>query len=492
MKTLRTLALSALVCLCGTAFAQNPPITPAWAFGHIVWEDSINTRAAAERLVSGYIEHGIPVDGIIIDSPWTTSYNDYTWDVARYPGHQEMIDNFTKQGVRTILWMTGFVDDKDKEGDTPIGHDAQIDYVRKKGYAVNDGKIMRWWKGEGVHIDFTNPKATKWWYKQMDKAFTKGVCGWKVDQGEYYTGDQVKTSIGTMPQAEFRPYYYNAIFDYTTARKKDGLIIGRPYSHQGGFAASVGKLNMGWCGDFNGNWDGIRLQLDNIYQSAEKGYGAVAMEIGGFFEGRSTREEFIRYFQAGCMMAMMINGGSNGAFTNHLPWWHDAKVAEIYRSCTKLHNSLRPYMFSSVVDCHFNGGSIYRNTSRTQYSHCLGNDIFTKAIVSADKVVSFTLPEGEWIDYWTKQAYKGGTLVERSYTEEQFPLFIRKGAIIPMNTDECLKFLVAPDGKSSRTLHLPKGDGIEYFDCTVTYDAAANKLSAESKVPVSTEVILLQ
>lgn len=83
--------------------AQNPPITPAWAFGHIVWEDSINTRESAERLVSAYQQHHIPVDAIIIDSPWSTSYNDFVWDETRYPQPQRMIEGFANQGIRTIL-----------------------------------------------------------------------------------------------------------------------------------------------------------------------------------------------------------------------------------------------------------------------------------------------------------------------------------------------------------------------------------------------------
>ena len=57
--------------------AQRPPITPAWAFSHIVWEDSLNTTTGSERLIEAYAKHNIPVDAIIIDSPWSSSYNDF-------------------------------------------------------------------------------------------------------------------------------------------------------------------------------------------------------------------------------------------------------------------------------------------------------------------------------------------------------------------------------------------------------------------------------
>lgn len=482
--------------LLGTSMclAQKPSITPAWAFSHIVWEDSINTRQAAERLVREYKQHDIPVDAIIIDSPWTTSYNDFTWDEGRYPQPLEMLKGFDQQGVRTILWTTGNINDQDNKGDTSIGHNANLPYVQAKGFAVDDGQIYHWWKGEGVHIDFTNKKAVKWWNSQMDKVFTQGVYGWKVDQGEFWLGETVKTSKGTMPQERFRPYYYDAMYDYTRKKNDEAIIIARPYSHQGGLAASVDKVQMGWCGDFSGNWDGIRQQLDNIYQSAQNGYAAVAMEVAGFFKGRSTKEEFVRYYQIGCMTACMINGGENGAFSNHLPWWYDDQVTKGYRFCVNLHRQLAPYKFSTVVDAHLNGGSLIKNSSIEEMSHQVGNDIFTKAFVSNDNNLKFHLPkDGTWVDFWNGKEFKGGTEISQQYTLDEFPLYVRKGAIIPMTIDNTVTgigdasmtgkkvFYIVPDGLSSRTLHLPVSSGTAYFDCSISYDAAKRQISVKSK-----------
>jgi len=500
----KTTFLSLLLLSTAMCFAQKPSITPAWAFGHIVWEDSINTRQAAERLVREYKQHDIPVDGIIIDSPWSNSYNDFTWDEGRYPEPQEMLDNFHSQGVRTILWCTGNVNDQDKKGDTPFEFNANLPYVQKKGYAVNDGKIYHWWKGEGVHIDFTNKKATKWWYKQLDKAFTNGVYGWKVDQGEFWLDSIVKTSKGVMPQEQFRPYYYDAMYDYTRKKNDEAIIIARPYSHQGGLAASVDKLQLGWCGDFSGNWKGIRQQMDNIYQSAQNGYGAVAMEVGGFYMGRSSREEFIRYYQIGCMTACMINGGENGAFSNHLPWWYDDQVTKGYRFCVNLHRQLAPYKFSTVVEAHLKGGSLIQNSSIEEMSHQVGHDIFTKAFVSSDKNIKYHLPaDGVWVDFWDGKEFEGGKEISRSFSLDQFPLYLRKGAIIPMNIDNSVTgignasmagkrvFYIVPDeGVTSRQLHLPVSAGTEYFDCTVTYDAATKKVSVKSKKDIDAVFIV--
>ena len=465
-----------LLMLMGLQFqmllAQKPPITPAWALGHIVWEDSMNTTSGAERLVEGYLQRDIPVDAIIIDSPWSTSYNDFTWDRSRYANPDKMIKGFGKRGVRTILWLTGCVNERCK--DTPLQKGATYDEVAALNYGVNNNQPFEWWKGYGMHIDFTNADATRWWYRQLDKVFKGNVSGWKVDQGEKYLPDKFQTSKGEMSNEEFRHYYYDAMYDYAVSRKKDGIIIARPYSHQEGLTASVDKMNMGWCGDFTGNWEGLRQQIDNIYRSSQSGYGAVGCEVGGFYFARSNAKQFARYTQFGCMTACMINGGENGAFTSHLPWWHGQDVEAIYRECVVLMKRLTPYKFSTLVDAHLHGGSLLKNTNMEEESHQVGNDIFTKAITSDDDHVAFHLPsDGKWIDHLTGERYQGGTLIKKTYPLNNFPLFIRSGAIIPtydpINKKRVL-FRIYPDGKSTRTFHLPKSDGIDYYDCTVSFD----------------------
>lgn len=475
--------------LVADAYADNPPITPAWAFRHVVWEDSLNTTNGAVGIVDGYLEHDIPVGSVIIDSPWSTSYNDFNWDLERYPNPEKMIGYFKEKNVKVLLWLAGAVNHKCK--DTALDKGDTYDEAVAKNYGINQSRPGTWWKGEGIHIDFTNPEAKEWWYSQLDKVFIDGVYGWKVDQGEYWFGDTVETSIGKMSNAEFRPYYYDAMYDYTVKNNPAGLIIARPYSHQGGFTASIGKLNMGWCGDFSGDWKGLKQQIDNIYNSAVRGYGSIACEVGGFYQERSTKTQLIRYAQFGCMTATMINGGENGAFSNHLPWYHDGETEDIYRKCVILHEELVPYLFSSSVDVSRHGGSLLKDVNLEEESHRLGASLFTKAITNDGGHVEYRLPaDGEWIDYWSGEKFRGGTLIKRNYSIDQFPLFVKCGSVIPIevakNSFWCADkpeysgartFIIYPADKMSGRLHLPKGEGIDYDDYTMAFDSKAGKLT---------------
>lgn len=502
-----------IVCFCVFIFSvlqdlssqskKYPPITPRWALEHIVWEDNINNQEASEKLVNLYHVHKMPVGAIIIDSPWSTAYNNFEWDINRYPKSTEMIQNFNSMNVKVVLWLTGCINSTGK--DVPIQKAQAFDEVIERDYAINRGEVSNWWKGDGLHIDFTNPDAVKWWNSQIDKVLIDGVYGFKVDQGEVYFGDTVQTSIGSISNEAFRKYYYNSMYQYATHLKTSGAIIGRPFSHQGGVEASVEQLSLGWCGDFEGSWEGLKLQINNIYKSAALGYGAPGCEVGGFWKARSSKNELIRYAQFGALTACMINGGENGGFTNHLPWYHGKVATSCYKQAVWLHSQLIPYLFSTIVDAHKNGGSLIKNTSFEQESHMVGDYIFTKAITSENNTVNYMLPQaGEWMDFWLKKVNEGGTIIHKTYSLNQFPLYIKSGAIIPMNisnsysgigdstlTGKQTILIVADTGKTVYLYYRPTGDGIEYDPIKITYDGGSNEVMIEGKNKLDYAFIIL-
>ncbi len=80
-----------------------PPLIPYWAFGHWIWEDERNTSDAVTELTQAYFDHQIPVDALIIDSPWMVQYNDFIWDTNRYPQAQQMVEDLQSKGIKDQL-----------------------------------------------------------------------------------------------------------------------------------------------------------------------------------------------------------------------------------------------------------------------------------------------------------------------------------------------------------------------------------------------------
>ena len=484
----------ALAAACQSARKAQPliPVTPAWALGHIVWEDEFNTRDSLFGLIRQYQSRDIPVDGVIIDSPWTTSYNDFIWDTARYPDPQEMTARLQEMGVHALLWLTGV--ENTVSNDCPEDKSAFFDEAVSKGYTVNDGEVYEWWKGKGAHIDFTNPEAVQWWYGQLDRIMADGVYGFKVDQGENDLPDTLRTSIGTIPQREFRHYYYDAMFDYVESRRPGtGVILARPYSFQGnGNFASPGKLSLGWCGDFTGEWSSLSHQVGNVYRSAREGYGAVGVEIGGYFGTPPGKEELVRYAQFAALTASMINGGAHGPFENHLAWWHGPDAEKSYREAVDLHKMLVPYIFSTLVDCGDTGEPLLQETDFQQESHLLGPDLFTKVITCPGGAVQFTLPgEGRWVDWRTREVFEPGTVINRTYALDEFPLFVREGSILPAALDGRRALLVSPGtGKMNALFHLPLSDDTSFTDCRVRFDPLKGTIRIDADTVGSWWIVL--
>jgi alpha-glucosidase (family GH31 glycosyl hydrolase) len=470
------------------AFEGNPPICPRWGFEPWIWEDNKNTQQAVLKLVKDYLDKGIPVGTIIIDSPWETAYNSFDWDKDRYPQPQKMIDELHQHGVRVVMWITGAMNRTSK--DTPQDKPSAYDDVIRKGWVVNQGKEFHWWKGKGVHIDFTNKKACDWFGTQMDKLMKMGVDGWKVDEAEQYLADPLQaTSIGAIKKAEFKLYYYGAIADQTKKLNPESLILARPFS------ASINKGTALWGGDYSGDWGGLRSQMHRLYTAAQGGYSAICVEIGGFLGAKPTKKTLIRYAQFGALMPVMNNGGSNGGLSNHLPWWHDEQTANIYRYYATLHSELVPYIFSYSVESNLKGEPIVRDSDIERKHHNLGEQLFVSLITSDTNAKEVALPSNaDWIDYWNEEnVYKAGSTVGYATPLDQCPIFIKPGAIIPMNVKTALTghgdessagkqtLVIYPYEKSSFVYHRPMGDGVKYSDVNIKVDEAKGTITVKGR-----------
>jgi hypothetical protein len=165
----------------------------------------------------------------------------------------------------------------------------------------------------------------------------------------------------------------------------------------------------------------------------------------------------------------MENGGQKDE--HHFPWLFENTV-QIYRYFAKLHHQLVPYFYSYDIQAHSDGISICRpigadtNYWKEHWEYLLGDNLFISAIASSGDSKEISFPAGKWINYWNEdEVYNGGTPATLTYPLNQYPIFIRSGAIIPMNVDDpetghgsdssknYLTLLIYPDGVSSFDYH---------------------------------------
>ncbi|MCC6179279.1 MAG: hypothetical protein IT305_28570 [Chloroflexi bacterium] len=447
----------------------RPPYTPRWVYEPWVWEDEENDADAAVALVDGYRQRDIPVGAVIIDSPWQTNYN--TFEMAKEFGNpQRLVSRMRDRNIRVIFWATGFINTTSNDG-PDAGISPNYQEARGRGYFVNGGLTYAWDKGEGSAIDFFNPDAVAWWYGQMDRAWSYGIDGWKVDAPEGNLPDIVQTAAGPKTNREYGDAYYRAFYRYVSEKSRDAIITARPVD-TGTVYAPVEANPAGWVGDQEPDWGpkGIEEALDNILHSAELGFSVLGSDIGGYRPGERFDRLFVRWAQLGALSPLMENGGRG----EHRPWKIDDEVVGPYRYYAKLHHQLVPYLYGAGVDAHLGGPPIIRDGDRVARHYRLGEDLFVAPIITRDDQRRVELPRGSrWYDYWDDvEPIAGGSVLDYEASLSRAPIFIKSGAIIPMQvsdgetghggpgSDGALTLLFYPDGQSTRTLRPSDGEEI--------------------------------
>jgi len=439
----------------------RPPITPPWALECWLWEDDVNTGAFVAELLEGYAKHDIPVRTILIDSPWSTRYNDFTFDEERYPQPKEFIRGLKDKGYRVVLWMTSMVNRTNP--DTSI-RDASdwFEEARKNGFLVADGAIMRWWKGRGGCIDYTNPAAMAWWRGMQDQVLDLGIDGWKLDGADTLCFTLLfgkipfpyfKTHRGYMTTRGYMDHYAREEYRYGLTKNPEFVTLIRaydtPYAHPEGFAP-IDAAPVTWIGDRTHTWKegtdsvnekdlmtkkganrGFEAAIRDILLSSKRGYCVVGDDIGGYHGGSYIPPRlYMRWAQFACFNGLFLNGGHG----ERRMWMRTPEELDVVRKYSWLHTELVPYMYSHVVRCHEGGKPLQRPLDKGKYHFMFGDDFLIAPIYRDSRTNTVEFPKGRWRYLFNEaEVIEGPATVTRDFPLTEYPAYIRDGAIIPLN-----------------------------------------------------------
>lgn len=470
----------------------NPPLTPAWALECWLWEDDHNTAERVEELLTGYREHDIPVKTILLDSPWSLRYNDFQVDENRYPDPQAFFSKLDSQQYRVVLWMTNMVDSYSKDSHIQDSEDWYQE-ANEAGYLMGDGQANKWWKGRGGFIDYSNPAAMDWWQNMQEEVFSYGIDGWKLDGTATLCWTQVgpvpffyKGSYqGLMTTRRYMDHYYRDEYQHGLQQNPEFVTLVRSMDrgyHPEGFAP-IDAAPVAWVGDQRHSWEsyapdsmreeaidlvmdgieGIEMAIENILESASKGYNIVGSDVAGFSGSTIPPRLYIRWAQLSAFCGLFLNGGHG----ERALWKRSQQELEIIREYSWLHTELIPYMYHYVVQGH-RGGQVLQKPIDGTYQYMFGDQLLIAPIYKDELERSVDLPEGNW-RYWfgDTQLIQGPVTISPSFPLDEYPVYIREGAIIPMHIQRSytglgdstwkghMSWLVYPDGNQTFSVFDP-------------------------------------
>jgi alpha-D-xyloside xylohydrolase len=183
---------------------------------------------------------------------------------------------------------------------------------------------------------------------------------------------------------------------------------------------------------------GFQRAIVDGQTAGSSGFPTWGSDIGGYDAPPSdTAELFVRWAQLGAVSPIMEVGGEG---PNSTPWTLGPAAMSGLRAAAVLHYELFPYLY----------GLLRRDTPvirplgfefpadaaswRSPYEFMVGPDVLAAPVTGQGESPSVYLPPGSWVDlYRGKTVQGGGAAFTRQTPLDQFPLYVRAGAVIPFN-----------------------------------------------------------
>lgn len=431
-----------------------PRLPARWGLGPLVWRDENDDQAEVEADLSAMRTLDLATSAIWIDRPYATGVNTFDFDPKKFTDAPAMIAKAHALGFRMALWHTPYLDEKD-----PSTQSLRDEATAKGYYPKQTGILLNKW---GKPIDLTHPEAFAWWQSWIQKYVDLGIEGFKLDYGEdvvpgiFGARNVWKFADGSDERtmhARFPLFYHSA---YAELLEDEGHFL----LCRGGTYGDQKNVSVIWPGDLDASFakHGEQITVDGKKAGAVGGLPAALIaglslgpsgfpffgsDTGGYRHSPPNKELFTRWFQVTALSPVMQIGTS----TNDVAWeptaenGFDAEMLDWYRSYTRLHLRLFPYIWTYAKRLKVDGRPIQRALGlahpelgeHPDDTFLLGDVLLVAPVVEQGKTSrDVLLPEGEWLDWWTGKAFTGGKYVTVAAPLGTLPLFVKRGGIVPL------------------------------------------------------------
>jgi alpha-glucosidase (family GH31 glycosyl hydrolase) len=414
--------------------AGRIPLPPHYAFGNWWSRYWAYSDQELQELVTGYKQHQIPLDVLVIDMDWHLAFtgggldqsghrkgwSGYTWNRNLFPEPERFLRSLHEQGLKVTLNL------HPASGVQPF-EEIYPAMARAMGQDPAEQKY--------VPFRITDRKFVDNYFKLLHHPLEKqGVDFWWLDwQQEDHT-----EVPGVNPT-----FWLNYL--HFTDQEREGK---RPllFHRWGGLGNH--RYQIGFSGDVITGWDSLGFQPGFTARAANVGYAYWSHDIGGHIPGKVDPELYTRWIQFGAFSPILRTHTTKNMDAERRVWAYPEPYSDIMADTMRLRYRWMPYIYTEARRTYDTGTAFVRplyydwpeqdEAYNSPNEYRFGDNVIAAPVVhpvdAATNLAeeSIWVPDGEWIEEPTGLRVKGPTRTQRRFFLQEVPLYERPGSIIPM------------------------------------------------------------
>ncbi|MDD4141542.1 MAG: glycoside hydrolase family 31 protein [Bacteroidales bacterium] len=457
--------------------AGKVPMPPRYAFGYWwsrYWSYSDNELRS---LIANCEMYNIPLDVLVIDMDWHKTFRDgemgtdefgqsvgwtgWTWNNNLFPDPDKFLKWLKSQDLKITFNL------HPASGFAPYEKQYE-EMARRMDFDTSTGKNIPW--------EASNKKFMSNFFdvfiRPMEKA---GVDFWWLDWQQWKYDKKIADLSNT--------WWLNYLFfsDMEKNREERPML----YHRWGGMGNH--RYQIGFSGDALITWKSLDFQPYFTNCASNVLYGYWSHDIGGhMIENGITRtagytmdpELYTRWLQYGVFSPILRTHSTKDARIKKEIWNFGGDYFRAQYEAIQLRYKLVPYIYAMSRYCYETGISLCRPmyyeypeaTQSYSYSreYMFGDDILISPIVTPSEdglsTVHVWLPDGDdWYEWYSGTLFHGGQELERTFALDEYPIYVKAGAIVPMY-DKAHKLTEEPSAVVFSFFPGADGEAVYYED----------------------------
>eukprot|EP00931_Biecheleriopsis_adriatica_P062213 TRINITY_DN37469_c0_g1_i1.p1 TRINITY_DN37469_c0_g1~~TRINITY_DN37469_c0_g1_i1.p1 ORF type:complete len:625 (+),score=85.41 TRINITY_DN37469_c0_g1_i1:163-1875(+) len=429
------------------------------------WHSKNRYASQAELLevARGFHNRSIPVDVIVIDYFHWKKFGDWSFDEAKWPNPQAMVDECRAYGMEIMVSVWAFSCPGSRSYDTLVKNNWITTSVGANGERTNIGIETH---GKDCRlVDPTNPDLRKYVWSLIESGYYQyGIKIFWLDASEPEgfgppmgpaLSSNASWHAGTMRDlgSMFTLYWTQAFYDGLRSHGETDIVM----LPRAGWVGTWRHGGVLWSGDIGADMGVLKGQVNIGLSAQASGIPWWTTDIGGYHGGSAEdptyHEVIVRWFQYGVTCPLFRQHGDRD---HTAPWYYGSQTEKLLEEIIMLRGELKPYISSQLdllsskarpfnrplmwdfpedfktwdlaehgIGDSSQDGSIQQGSVADQYM--MGDDYMVAPVLNlGQRSRHVYFPRGAtWRHYFSGKTYAGGSTAVIDVPLENFALFKR-------------------------------------------------------------------